>query len=674
MPANGPSSESQPSIFPGATISGRFRLERLLGRGSMGSVWLARHLTLDVDVAVKFIDAAFRDQKDHRSRFALEAQAAARINSPHVVNVLDFGAEASGRLYIAMEYLQGEDVSKLLERSGRLSPAITARIVSHACRGLGRAHALGIAHRDVKPENLFLVGATEDEGFVLKILDFGVAKSAQKTGKDFVGTVVGQLVGSPAYMSPEQAHGSLDVDFRSDLFSLAVVAYHCLTGVVPFGGDSLAELLIGIVSKDPVPVTRLTPGLPRAVDDWFQRALDKNPARRFASAKDLAQAFHMSIGQHASSATDYTSSSSSSSSSATAPRGVTGARPLLGSDTVVHVNPATSRQPSAHHADVSNHTSSTGVPLALAQVAEVANVLGIALVGPEGEPVAHHSLMGLPASTFSDVTRRVKESLDTFESLESTRSQSLALYFESATVLIRWVESHAVIVVGTEQVHPTVLSVSLNAAASKLQALAKQAGGAAIAFRSTISSLPDNEFSEVSGTALVVRPAATDPVSEATIARLTQLYAKPLGAVGRLAIQQRLKSGKPSVQAYPDFVKRLSALIEDTSEREAFSAEALRLVPSIEAAPPTPPQSKAAGLISAPPATQKLVPPVAAQSAPNLVAPVASSAPRSALPVPPRPAGADLTATPLQVTATSDQAGKAKKFVMYRGRKIEVDE
>src|SRR6188768_122965 len=104
MPANGPSSESLPSIFPGATISGRFRLERLLGRGSMGQVWLARHLSLDVDVAVKFIDAAFRDEKDHRKRFVHEAQSAARIGSPHVVNVLDFG-EDDGRLYIAMEYL-----------------------------------------------------------------------------------------------------------------------------------------------------------------------------------------------------------------------------------------------------------------------------------------------------------------------------------------------------------------------------------------------------------------------------------------------------------------------------------------------------------------------------------------------------------------------------------------
>jgi len=631
----------------------------------MGSVWLARHLTLDVDVAVKFIDAAFRDQKDHRGRFALEAQAAARINSPHVVNVLDFGAEASGRLYIAMEYLQGEDVSKLLERSGRLSPAITARIVSHACRGLGRAHALGIAHRDVKPENLFLVGASDEEGFVLKILDFGVAKSAQKAGKDFVGTVVGQLVGSPAYMSPEQAHGSLDVDFRSDLFSLAVVAYHCLTGVVPFGGDSLAELLIGIVSKDPVPATRLTPGLPRAVDDWFQRALDKNPARRFASAKDLAQAFHMAIGQHASSATDYTLSPSVPSRAAVA-------RPATGSDTVV--NRTSSRQSGAHHADVSNHTASTGVPLALAQVAEVANVLGIALVGPEGDPVAHHSLMGLPANTFSDVTRRVKESLDTFESLESTRSQSLALYFESATVLIRWVESHAVIVVGTEQVHPTVLSVSLNAAASKLQTLAKQAGGAAVAFRSTISSLPESEFTEVSGTALVVRPALSDPVSDATIARVTQLFTKPLGAVGRLALQQRLKGGKPTVQAYPEFVRRLSALIEEASEREAFTAEALPLVPPVESAAPVPPPIKSAAFMSAPPSTQKLAPIAAQQIGPPLLAPVATPAQRAALPIPPRPAAADPTSTPLQSKSPTESGTKPKKFVMYRGRKIEVDE
>jgi len=668
MPANGPSSESAPSIFPGATISGRFRLERLLGRGSMGSVWLARHLTLDVDVAVKFIDAAFRDQKDHRGRFALEAQAAARINSPHVVNVLDFGAEASGRLYIAMEYLQGEDVGKLLERNGPLSPAVTARIISHACRGLGRAHALGIAHRDVKPENLFLVGATEDDGFVLKILDFGVAKSSKSTGRDFAGTVVGQLVGSPAYMSPEQAHGSLDVDFRSDLFSLAVVAYHCLTGVVPFGGASLAELLIGIVSKDPVPATRLAPGLPRALEDWFQRALDKNPARRFGSAKELAQAFHMAIGRHASSATDYSSASPAVSAR------VVAVRPT-GTDTVVQVNPETRRLPSAHHADVSNHTASSGVALALAQVAEVANVLGVALVGPEGEPVAHHSSIGLPASLFSEVTRRAKESIDTFESLESTRSQSLALYFESATVLIRWVERHAVIVVGTEQVHPTVLAVSLNAAASKLHTLAKQAGSAEVAFRSTISSLPEADFSELSEPEPATHPLPTDAVPNATIARLTQLFAKPLGAVGRLAIQQRLKGGRPTLAVYPDFVRWLSTLIEDSTDREEFLIGALRLVPHSEGTPPVPPSAKSAGFASAPLSAPRLSLPEASRPGPEHVAPVASAAPRSALPAPPRPAPpVELASPSLPSPGATEPTTKAKKSVLYRGRKIEVDE
>jgi serine/threonine protein kinase len=660
MPVNGPS-ESVPSIFPGATISGRFRLDRLLGRGSMGSVWLARHLTLDVDVAVKFIDAAFRDQKDHRGRFALEAQAAARINSPHVVNVLDFGAEASGRLYIAMEYLQGEDVGKLLERSGRLSPEITARIVSHACRGLARAHALGIAHRDVKPENLFLCGATEDEGFVLKILDFGVAKSAQRQGLDFVGTTVGQLVGSPAYMSPEQAHGSLDVDFRSDLFSLAVVAYHCLTGVVPFGGDSLAELLIGIVSRDPIPVSRLAPGMPKAVDDWFARALDKNPARRFASAKDLAQAFHMAIGHHASSATDYTTSRTFVSQ--------VGSKPAPG-ETVVSLVPPV-RSSGANSPDVSNHTSSTGVALALAQVAEVANVLGVALVAPEGESVAHHSVMGLPASTFADVTRRAKDSLDAFESLESSATQALALYFESATVLVRWVESHALVVIGTEQVHPTVLSVSVNASASKLAALAKQAGGAAVAFRSTISALPENEFSEVS-TGVVARPAPTDPIPESIIARLTQLYAKPLGAVGRLAIQQRLKGGKPTFSTYPDFIRRLAALIEDGAERDSFVDDALRLVPRAEAVLPVPPPIKIDTLASAASA------PVPQRSMP-VAAPQASFAPpqRSAAPSPPRPptpAPPSLvdSAPSIEVTHTEPET-KVKKYIVYRGSKIEKE-
>jgi len=445
----------------------------------MGSVWLARHLTLNVDVAVKFIDAALRDQKDHRNRFTLEAQAAARINSPHVVNVLDFGTEETGRMYIAMEYLQGEDLGKSLERrGGQLPLEMTARIVSHACRGLGRAHALGIAHRDIKPENLFLCGDPDDDDFVLKILDFGVAKASDRSEPDFVSTAAGQLVGSPAYMSPEQARGSLDIDFRSDLFSLAVVIYHCLTGSLAFGGESLTDLLINIVSREPTPPSRYVSALPRGVDEWFQRALDKKPGRRFQSAKDFAQAFQMAIGQHGSSASDYASSGTILS------RTVVDLSPT--SDVVLSAPPVSSSlAPGASRPDsarFSNATPLSSVALALAQVAEVPHVLGVALITPKGDAIAHHSQIGLPESTFAELAPPLRNALATFESVEDSASQALALYYRTATVLVRWVERHLLIVLATEQAHPTVLSVSVNAAVSTLFALAKQLGSAEAAF------------------------------------------------------------------------------------------------------------------------------------------------------------------------------------------------
>lgn len=483
-------------------------MERLLGRGSMGSVWLARHLALNMDVAVKFIDAALRDQKDHRNRFTLEAQAAARINSPHVVNVLDFGTEESGRMYIAMEYLEGEDLGKVLERSGgQLSVDTSTRILSHACRGLGRAHALGIAHRDIKPENLFLCGDPDDEDFVLKILDFGVAKANDKSESDFTSTAAGQLVGSPAYMSPEQARGSLEIDFRSDLFSLAVVIYHCLTGSFAFGGESLTDLLINIVSKEPTPPSRYVSALPRSVDDWFRRALHKKPAARFQSAKDFAQGFQMALGQHGSSSSDYASSGTILS------RTVVDLSPT--SDMISTVPPVSpSLGPRASRPDAastSNTTAVPGVALALAQIAEVPNVLGVALITPEGDAVAHHSQIGLPSHTFSDLVPALGAGLAAFESLEDAGSQVLALYFETAAVLVRWLDRHLLIVVATEQAHPTVLSVSVNAAASMLLGFVKQGGGAEAAFR---PSLPSAAASEPASTELAppTAPSASELV------------------------------------------------------------------------------------------------------------------------------------------------------------------
>jgi eukaryotic-like serine/threonine-protein kinase len=281
-------------LAPGQVIAGRFCLTRLLGKGGMGSVWVARHLTLNVDVALKFIDAAVARRGDVLSRFAQEAQAAAQVKSPHVVQVLDYGADSLGRPYIAMELLQGEELARRLERTPYLPIGDVCRVVMQACRGLQRAHAAGIVHRDLKPENLFLVD--DEEGFVTKVLDFGIAKANSPVGAVTHHTGAGEILGTPLYMSPEQALGNVEVDFRTDLYSLAVVAFHCLTGTVPFVSEALGELIVK-VSTEPVPPARaLRPDLPPAVDAWFARALHKDPARRFSSAREMGDTFLQACG------------------------------------------------------------------------------------------------------------------------------------------------------------------------------------------------------------------------------------------------------------------------------------------------------------------------------------------------------------------------------------------
>jgi serine/threonine-protein kinase len=281
-------------LVPGRLIAGRFRLERQLGKGGMGAVWLAHHLNLNVEVALKFIDASVAQREDVASRFAQEAQAAAKVKSPHVVNILDYGTDAFGRAYIAMELLHGEELAQRLARWGRLPLADVCRVVVHACRGLGRAHSAGVVHRDLKPENLFLVD--DEEGFVTKILDFGIAKASTPVGPITHQTGTGLILGTPFYLSPEQALGRGDVDFRSDLYSLAVVAYRCLTGELPFTSEALGELIVKI-STEPVPsATARRPDLPAAIDAWFQRALHKDPAKRFASAREMAETFLQASG------------------------------------------------------------------------------------------------------------------------------------------------------------------------------------------------------------------------------------------------------------------------------------------------------------------------------------------------------------------------------------------
>jgi serine/threonine-protein kinase len=267
-------------------IAGKYRLERELANGGMGAVWVARHLGLDELVAVKFMSGHLPELCDARARFAREARAAALARGPHVVEVLDHGAD--GDLpYIVMELLQGETLGERLKRERRLPLDAVARIATQIARALARAHRAGIVHRDLKPANVFLARVDDEE--MVKILDFGIAK--RLTGDDQTDTHHDVLMGSPQYMSPEQARGSRNVDHRADLWSLAAILYRAVTGMPAFDGVSTVDVIIRICTG-PAPSPRLVaPDLPEELDVFFAKALARDPVRRFGSARELAEAF-----------------------------------------------------------------------------------------------------------------------------------------------------------------------------------------------------------------------------------------------------------------------------------------------------------------------------------------------------------------------------------------------
>ncbi len=273
-------------------IAGRFRLTQKLGEGGMGSVWIAQHLTLKNDVAIKFMDGAFaaRDETALK-RFNQEATAAAAIQSPHVVKILDYGNDSTGRPYLAMELLRGEDLDHRLERAGGPLPLeVVHQIVVETCKGLASAHGVGVVHRDLKPENIFL--CKEPDGFSVRILDFGIARADRELAARGNLTITGQLLGTPMYMSPEQALGKKTIDGRSDLYSLGVVAFQCITGTTPYvESETVGEIIVAITTQPPLDAALLRDDLPPPVVRWLERALAKKPEERFADAKEMSDAF-----------------------------------------------------------------------------------------------------------------------------------------------------------------------------------------------------------------------------------------------------------------------------------------------------------------------------------------------------------------------------------------------
>ena len=281
-------------VRAGMIIAGKYRIEEPLARGGMGSVWRARHLALETRVAVKFISPEVFAQPEARRRFQREARAAALLQSPHVVQIYDYGVEGDVP-YLVMELLRGEDLGERLKRKERLSLEETVSIVIQAARALRRAADAGIVHRDLKPSNVFILRGDEDEELV-KVLDFGIAKTPTMLVEDDF-TKTGAIIGSPRYMSPEQARGSRLVDPRSDLWSLAVIAYRALTGQLPFQSMDMLELIEKICTETPTPPSRLDPSLDPEIDAFFAKALSRDPAGRYQTAREMASMFAICCGQ-----------------------------------------------------------------------------------------------------------------------------------------------------------------------------------------------------------------------------------------------------------------------------------------------------------------------------------------------------------------------------------------
>jgi eukaryotic-like serine/threonine-protein kinase len=274
-------------VQPGDLISGKYRLLRQLGRGGMGSVWAGRNELTDRDFAIKFLLPELAKNREALHRFFLEARACGQIKHPAVVAVYDMGQAEDGTPYLVMELMEGEGLDQRLARSGVFRPGEAAACVGFIARGLEEAHIRGLVHRDLKPANVFF--AIDDRGEVVpKVLDFGVSKATSAADPKFVRTNTGAVLGSPAYMSPEQARGDEDIDGRSDVWSLGVILYESLTGRVPFDGQNYNMLMVNIITQPHKPAIELNPTIPEDLSELIDRALKKHPDQRIATARELS--------------------------------------------------------------------------------------------------------------------------------------------------------------------------------------------------------------------------------------------------------------------------------------------------------------------------------------------------------------------------------------------------
>ncbi|MEM9068788.1 MAG: serine/threonine-protein kinase [Myxococcota bacterium] len=260
--------------------------------GAMGRVYEGRHPETKKQVAIKVLHEDVAQDAVAVERFKREFETAEEFDHPNIVNVEEFGQTEDGSWFMTMEYLKGEELSRTIEREGSLSPARALRIICQLAEALDHAHSFGVIHRDLKPDNVFLVRS--DDGDIVKILDFGSVKLQMETGPKL--TAFGTTLGSPYYMSPEQAMGKLDVDQRTDVFAIAAILWEMATGRVAFEGRNVAEILMKIVNQDPPPASSVNPKFSAAFDEALLRGVRKDKTQRPSSAGAFASEVAQSFG------------------------------------------------------------------------------------------------------------------------------------------------------------------------------------------------------------------------------------------------------------------------------------------------------------------------------------------------------------------------------------------
>jgi eukaryotic-like serine/threonine-protein kinase len=275
-------------ICVGDVIAGKYRVDRLLGAGGMGLVVAATHLELGTSRAIKLMLPETTTEPMADERFLREARAASELKSQHIAHVFDVGRLADGSLYMVMEYLEGHDLSTVLEAGGPMPIEDVALYVLEACEALAEAHGRGIVHRDLKPSNLFLARAN-DGSLQVKVLDFGISKLVNGDGTG-AKTRTGALLGSPLYMSPEQVQSASVADARSDVWAIGVMLYELCTGQCPFDSEHVMGILGRIAYANPAKPSTLRADVPAALDAVILRCLEKQPERRYQDVAALARA------------------------------------------------------------------------------------------------------------------------------------------------------------------------------------------------------------------------------------------------------------------------------------------------------------------------------------------------------------------------------------------------